>query len=317
MKNLPIVIENPLTLFTGDGLDELLDNIKKEVINITPDTSTDKGRKAIATLARKVASSKVAIDNAGKELVSEWKNKAKIVDASRKNARDYLDNLRDEIRQPLSDWEAEEAIRIDKAKKAGTLLMDHMEGLEMNVFFDKEKDIEMREAELKKREMEEQAKKDAEKAEKERIAYELKIKEEAALAAKKEAQENVNAIKLEKERIEREKIEAAEKHEADRVEALRIAEREKIEAEEKVRHEAEQKAQAVEEKRLLNIAKKEAEELAIKLADEKKSKNKAHQKRINNETLKSLLANGVNEKDAKHFISIVAKGLIDNITINY
>ena len=66
---------NLTDLFIGDRLQVILKEIETEVLATVPDVSTLGSRKKIASMARKVASSKVAIDNAGKELVKEWKEK--------------------------------------------------------------------------------------------------------------------------------------------------------------------------------------------------------------------------------------------------
>jgi colicin import membrane protein len=59
---------NALSLFQSNGLDQILDKIRSEVALHVPDISSERGRKAIASLARKVASSKVRLDDLGKEL---------------------------------------------------------------------------------------------------------------------------------------------------------------------------------------------------------------------------------------------------------
>ena len=72
----------------------------------TPDTTTDKGRKAIAARAYRVAQSKAYLDTLGKEEVARLKELPRLVDAARKALRDGLDEIRDEIRRPLTEWEA-------------------------------------------------------------------------------------------------------------------------------------------------------------------------------------------------------------------
>lgn len=109
---------NALALFADHGLDQILDRIRAEVAAHTPDISTDRGRKAIASLARKVSSSKVRLDDLGKELVSEAKSQIAAIDAERKRMRDELDKLRDDTRQPLTEWEDAETSRI-KAHEDG------------------------------------------------------------------------------------------------------------------------------------------------------------------------------------------------------
>jgi colicin import membrane protein len=107
-----VVIEpaNVLTVFTKpDQMDPILDRIFKEARSQVPDTSTAKGRAAIASLAYKVAQTKTYLDGLGKDLVAEMKKLPAVVDESRRNMRDKLDALKDEVRQPLTDWEAEQA----------------------------------------------------------------------------------------------------------------------------------------------------------------------------------------------------------------
>ncbi len=58
-------------IFSKGGIQPILDAIEAEVSNQVPDLSTDKGRKAIASLARKVASSKIVLDKMGKKLADD------------------------------------------------------------------------------------------------------------------------------------------------------------------------------------------------------------------------------------------------------
>lgn len=78
--------ENALTVFSAaQGLDPYLAQIRAEIDGFTPDISTRKGRDAIASIAYKVARSKTALDNVGKELVAELKDIPKKIDAERKS----------------------------------------------------------------------------------------------------------------------------------------------------------------------------------------------------------------------------------------
>lgn len=69
--------ENATKLFTGDAMDILIDKLEKDLGALVPDTTTSKGRKAIASTAYKVSQSKVLIDDLGKNLVAKWKDKTK------------------------------------------------------------------------------------------------------------------------------------------------------------------------------------------------------------------------------------------------
>jgi hypothetical protein len=85
-------------------------------------------------MAHKVARSKTYIDNAGKDLVAELKALPKQIDESRRVVRERLDALKDEVRRPLTEWEAEQE-RI-KAEEAMNAL--HAEALAMNEEFDRQ-----------------------------------------------------------------------------------------------------------------------------------------------------------------------------------
>lgn len=106
---LVTVQERPvLEIFTTPGLvPAILDRIRTAATEgFTADLTTDKGRKAIASQAFKVAKSKTYLDNLGKDEVARLKELPKQVDAARKTLRDGLDALADDIRKPLTEWEA-------------------------------------------------------------------------------------------------------------------------------------------------------------------------------------------------------------------
>ena len=109
---------------TPAGLDPIISQARELVESFEPDLSTDKGRKAIASLAGKVAKLKVKLDDAGKGLVAEWKSKSKIVDGSRKAMRDELDALKIQARAPLTEWEDKEKNRVTAHKQQ----IDYIEG---------------------------------------------------------------------------------------------------------------------------------------------------------------------------------------------
>jgi len=99
---------------TDGGAQSLFDRMAEQARSVVPDLSTDKGRKAIASMARKVASSKTAFDAHGKELKEQYTVITSKIDADRKLFRDQCDALRDEIRKPLTDWENAEKDRVAK-----------------------------------------------------------------------------------------------------------------------------------------------------------------------------------------------------------
>lgn len=100
------------------GIDPYLEKIRNEALSHVPDLSTKSGRAAIASIAAKVARSKTYLDEAGKQLCDQERAKidatlSAVLD-SRKLIRASLDDLRDEVRKPLTDWENAEAEQKDK-----------------------------------------------------------------------------------------------------------------------------------------------------------------------------------------------------------
>lgn len=326
-----VVIEkkNAMAVFTNnDQLDPLIEAIEKEARSLVPDVTTKKGRDAIASMAHKVARSKTYIDNAGKDLVAELKALPKQIDESRRVVRERLDALKDEVRRPLTEWEAEQE-RI-KAEEAMNAL--HAEALEMNIKFDQElaakfeADHEM--ALLMDKDIDRERADKAAEAERQRIAREEEIKRQAEEKAKREAAEKAQreidaaaarereAI-LAKERAERERIEAQQRAEREQREAAERAEREKqaaVEAErrkaqeeaDRIRREAEQREQA-----RLAEEKRKAEEEARRAADVE------HRRGINTAAVQALINQGIPHEWAKACIIAVALGKVPATTIKY
>lgn len=327
-----VVIEkkNAMAVFTNnDQLDPLIELIEKEARSLVPDVTTKKGRDAIASMAHKVARSKTYIDNAGKDLVAELKALPKQIDESRRVVRERLDALKDEVRRPLTEWEAEQE-RI-KAQEAMNAL--HAEALEMNIKFDQElaakfeADHEM--ALLMDKDIDRERADKAAEAERQRIAREEEIARQAEEKAKREAAEKAQreidaaaarereAI-LAKERAERERIEAQQRAELEQREAAERAEREKqaaVEAErrkaqeeaDRIRREAEQREQA-----RLAEEKRKADEQARREADVK------HRKFVGTEIVKALLANTSLTRDqAIEVLTAIKDGNIPHAGISY
>ncbi|HHS9633235.1 TPA: hypothetical protein ACTXE5_003482 [Raoultella ornithinolytica] len=327
-----VVIEkkNAMAVFTNnDQLDPLIEAIEKEARSLVPDVTTKKGRDAIASMAHKVARSKTYIDNAGKDLVAELKALPKKIDESRRIARERLDALKDEVRRPLTEWEAEQ----DRIKAEEAMNALHAEALEMNIKFDQESaakfeaDHEM--ALLMDKDIDRERADKAAEAERHRIAREEEIARQAEEKAKREAAEKAQreidaaaarereAI-LAKERAERERIEAQQRAEREQREAAERAEREKqaaVEAErrkaqeeaDRIRREAEQREQA-----RLAEEKRKADEQARREADVK------HRKSVGTEIVKALLANTSLTRDqAIEVLTAIKDGNIPHTGISY
>lgn len=142
-----IVKENfvPTQVFTEDGIDPLLIAIRAEVDKFVPDMTTNKGRDEIRSMARKVVKSKTYLEEKALELTADWAKKKKIVDASRSKFKKELDALRDEVRDPLTQWEN---IEKDRVEKHSTLLKNlRSRELELDAL-DHEANIVMLEAKI-------------------------------------------------------------------------------------------------------------------------------------------------------------------------
>lgn len=254
---------NVLQVFVEpNGIDPYLEKMRKEALSHVPDISTKTGRAAIASIAVKVAKSKVYLEDAGKQLCDQ--ERAKIdatlsaVMASRKRIKEELDALRDEVRKPLTDWEDAEAerkgkieSRIEAMKRLPEIGSDaaaiekhlkRLEATEINESFGEytaeaaiarthaihacksrlEAQIKI-EQDLK--ELEALRIKQAEQAQKDRDAdIARKAAENAKLKAEREAKEKIDeANRLLAESLEREKLEKEKKQKADAEENVRIA----------------------------------------------------------------------------------------------
>ena len=111
-----VVEASPVIVLTDEAkFNQFYEAIREECEQHEPDLSTDKGRKAIASLAYKVARTKTAIDDAGKKLNEEARARINAVDEARRKIRQQLDDLRDEVRRPLTEWEEAEEARAEAA----------------------------------------------------------------------------------------------------------------------------------------------------------------------------------------------------------
>ncbi|KHE04890.1 hypothetical protein [Citrobacter braakii] len=316
-----VVIEksSAMAVFTNnEQLDPIIEKIEKEARSLVPDVSTKKGRDAIASMAHKVARSKTYIDNAGKDLVAELKALPKQIDESRRIVRERLYALKDEVRRPLTEWEAEqerikeeEAARIKAEEDRKRFESDHEIALLMNEKHDRE------------------AKEKAEESERQRIAHEEELKRQAAEQAKREAEEKAAAelaaakkreedaiaarakaellAKQAQERAEQEAKDAAEKAEAEKKAAIEAEQRKAQEEADRIKREAESKeaARLAEEKRI-------SDEKAKREADVK------HRKAVGTEIVNALTANtSISRDQAIEVLKALMDGLVPRTQINY
>lgn len=322
-----LVVIEPTTavaLFTeGQGVAELLADIRQKATSLVPDITTAKGRKEIASIAHAVARTKTYLDGLGKDQTDKFKEIPKRIDANRKQIRDTLDALKDEVRAPLTQYEAAEEARVAALQSrlarlnelgssasieiAAADLQVMLNEVEQNALDDTWQELlpqatvakelaakrlgEALAARLKyedeQAELEQLRQKQAEQ---ERIDRERLIAEQAAEQARRE-EEN-------RQRLEREAAQHREQ-EAQR-QALAAREREEqarrdAEAAELARQQAEARriaeAEQAEQRRLQAEAeaKRQAEEAATRAAEQERQRI-ADEQRLKNEEIASRLA---------------------------
>lgn len=325
-KELSIVEGLELVPFftKGESVGDILAVIEKEALSHVPDVSTAKGRSAIKATVTKVVSSKTHLEKHGKLLAAEYKAIPKQIDANRKKCKDFLDDLKDKVRQPLTDWEdeqarikAEEAARAEAERVKAEVDADHE--LALLMYASHLQDL-AKQKEAERLRLEKEA---AEQAEREKL-----IAEQAADRAKQEAEA---AARAEQERVEREKQEAieaerrakwqTEKAEQDRLSAIEQAKKDKVEAEQRAKwasEQAEKKRIAdVEAARLAEVARQERFAAAEAAERAEREANKKHVNSVRRAAIDSIKTVGVDEDTAKEIIKAIHKGLVPNVQINY
>lgn len=312
--------------------ESLINEIKEKAKDLPLDVTLKKNQEEISSFAYSISRTKTAIDKAGKELVDEYKELPKRIDAARKFYRDELDALRDQVLKPVK--EHKEALEKIKAKQDQILtelansenlsaVYESLEVLELALldiksydfsdFEDRKELAEGKQAiailKLKNEiELAKKYKKEKEEAEKqaelERIAAEKRRIEQA----KEEERARAAAeLKAAQERAEREKQKAIEELERKQREELARIERERQQAERKQRDELERikREQAQEAERI------ERERIA-------REQNRAHQAKINSEILSDILDNtNLSNDDAKHLIKIIINKKIRHLEVIY
>lgn len=317
---------------TEGGAKALFDRIAEQARSVVPDLSTDKGRKAIASMARRVASTKTAFDAHGKELKEQYTVITNKIDADRKLFRDSCDALRDEIRKPLTDWEQAEKDRVAKHEcfiaeikklanqenSSAQMIRDDIEFLTNEVAVDSSLEEFEQEAKIAKFETLEKLrtalvareKYEAEQAELERLRKEQlereqrerdeRIAKEAADKARIEAEAKALA---EKKRFEREQKEQAELAERQQREAAEREARLQAEKEAALLREEQLKQQAIEREKQAEIDRQKAiEQERLRIEREQVAKAEAE--------LKEQQAREANKAHKKKISNEAFKGLM-------
>lgn len=122
--------ETAPSVYVQNGLKPFIQMIKDEVCGEVPDISTRKGRERIASLAATVSKRKAAIEKPGRDYLRKIKELPKVIEAELREFVKEADALRDQVRQPLNDWQAAEDARIDQHNSAIAHLKLNAESLD-------------------------------------------------------------------------------------------------------------------------------------------------------------------------------------------
>lgn len=311
------------------AFDAFLTKVRAEVALAGDDVTTDKGRKAIASAAYKVAKCKTALDNAGKALTDEWRQKTNEVNEARRHVRETLDALKDEVRMPLTEWEQAEKARQERAAS----IMDELKSVRDNPapFGATAEAVTDRLSEVQAQALDADTFGD-------QLGFAEKVKAEAveALTAaaeriRREEAERAELEALRREKAEREAREAeeaeakarAEQEAAHAAEAEERRKREAAEAEARAKRMAEEAAEKarVEERQRIEREQREAaarEEAAAKEA-ERQARNKKHRREVETAAAGALAAHveGLSDDQAAAVITAIAAGYVPRVAVQY
>lgn len=303
------------TVFAPGGIDSIIAKIEAEVRPAQIDITTKAGREAVASAAYKVARAKTTLDDMGKEFVADLKKQTGAVDADRRKIRERLDTLKDEIRQPLTDYENAESTRVQQHEAAlasvtailafaGDRPADEIEAqlLELGVIAQRDwQEYEARAVstidhvrEGLRKELATTQQREADRAELERLREaqaERDHKDEQERIAQEAGDRARQQAEAEQKRLQDER-DAADQRARDaerRAEEAAQAERNRIAAEQRAEEEATRKREA----------------------------NKRHAAKINNEVLAALVALGVDGNLGKAIIAAIVRGEVPHTKISY
>lgn len=324
--------ESALDVFTKPGgVEPYLNKIRIQLDAFVPIMDTKDGRDEIRSIAAKVAKSKTYLDGVGKALNDEQKEVPKKIDAARKLVRDTLDKWRDEVRQPLTDWEEAEARRVEKhAIKIEAITYDAKIHVDLRSGYIRDR-IARVEAVVVGSECEEFEDEYA----RVKDATLSSLREALVRAEKYEAEQAELAAlrKASEERAARDRDEEIRKNAAAQAiaqaEAKAKADRDRFENEAKAERDAADRRelalkQAAEdaERRAIDAADGAKREQEAKIAHEKaeadrREANKQHCAAVNRAAVKGFVDGGIAEDLARAVVTLIARKAIPHISISY
>lgn len=350
-ENQLVVIDDPRAVYKqSENIDKLLAEIRESALAFSPDVSKASDRKKTISIASKVASLKVFLDSTGKELGADLKKELDCILADRKKIRDTLDDLKIEVRQPVTDWEdqkkaidAELAKALDDFDKCArsndvtgnpvdsdTLrqAVEYVQAMRLKLDHPK-KNIESFSA-AKSKTIDQLCELINKAVIREKEAEELRIlreKEEKRLKEEETRRIQEEAAERERERLRKQAEEDKRREESERA-------KEKAEAEKRIK-DAEERAER--EKAAAQQAAKDAETRAVKAAAEERQKieaaaaaerqeaeqraaNQAHRSQVLNRVYQNILSLDIPSLDESNLVPLlkaVADGNLHPLKIEF
>ena len=305
----------------------MLQQVKLIARGLVADATTKEGAATRKALSRKIGSLKTAIEAEGKKVAAALKEKPKIIDATRKEVKDTLEMLQDELLKPLKEIEARqnEIIEISNLPASAVgcdsfAIQDVINVLETHAHDENYWKESYSEAVATLNEARRQL----------NAMLDTQLKQE-------EDKREYERLKAEEEKRNRQLAEEAAQAKAEAEEAKRKAEeakraQEKAEADAKAAAEAEARAKADAEraKQQVEAARANAAvtvqgdaQKAIKDAEKTKSEmlfpedQQAYKRTCNREALEDIKACGIDDEKAKAIITAIVKGKVRHIVMMY
>lgn len=114
--------KNALVIFSNGGLDPLIEQIRQRVKSEEFDVTTQKGRDRIGSVARQIGSAKQRLIEMADKLTEDAKKQISAVNLERNRAESEFDKLRDEVLAPRKAYEQIEKDRQAEHNKNLTIL---------------------------------------------------------------------------------------------------------------------------------------------------------------------------------------------------
>ncbi|MGV1513729.1 hypothetical protein [Klebsiella pneumoniae] len=296
-------------IYVENGLDSFLEKIRAGV-NEVPDLSTAKGRARIASLAAQVSRSKTAVEKPGRDYLKRLKEQPKVVEAELRRFVTECDQLRDEVRRPLTEWEDAEKARTEALQQRLVDLRALADVIDTAGNYLPSADIQARILEAKSVVLDDSWQERATEA---GVAKDSTIQQlEASLViAQKREHEAAELDRLRKEAEEKARLEREENIRREAAEQAKRDAEEKAQAEIDAAIAAERRRQEEAESARLAEQKRIAEEEARRAAD------KEHRRSINRQAIADLIESGLTQEMAEKALIAIASGKVSAVSIKY